>query len=198
MASAVAAREPTTWDAIADTDAERRCLAALRSAAAGTGTDSAMEAHTLRYWLLAERLAVNRSLLVDAEVLRCSAILHDIGIYDRVSRGGVYVSDGAAFARELLAPFAWSAERLRLCLNAIERHHELRPQWNAGPEVELLRRADLIEISGGLFGAGLEGAEIRAVFAAVPRHGFYRAVGKLVAGVARDRPLSLPRIFVRA
>lgn len=186
------------WDDLVSTDAERRCLEELRSAAAGTGTAETMEAHTLRCWLLAERLAVKRSLTIDAEVVRCAAILHDIGIYDGVSRGGVYVSDGAAYARELLAPFGWSADRLELCANAVERHHELRPQWKAGAEVELLRRADLVEVSGGLVRAGLERAEIRSTFAAVPRDGFYRGIGKLLVGVARDRPLTLPRIFLRS
>jgi hypothetical protein len=189
--------EMTTWDDLARTDAERRCLEELRAAAAGSGTAEAMEAHTLRCWLLAEVAARKRSLQVDAEVLRCAAILHDIGIYDGVGRGGVYVSDGAEFARELLAPFGWSAERLELCAIAVERHHELRSQWAAGAEVELLRRADLIEVTGGLVRPGLSRAEIRSIFRAVPRGGFYRGIGKLLVGVARDRPSTLPRIFVR-
>jgi hypothetical protein len=184
------------WDALAVTGAERRCLEQLLSAAAGTGTGEVMEAHTLRCWLLAERLALKRSLLIDPEVLRCAAILHDIGLYDRVSRGGVYVSDGAAFARELLTPFGWSEERLALCANAVEHHHELRPQWDAGAEVELLRLADLVDVTRGMVGAGLARAEISSIFAVVPRDGFYRGIGKLVVQMARERPLTLPRIFL--
>jgi hypothetical protein len=95
----------------------------------------------------------------------------------------------------VLAPFAWPQERLARCGEAIERHHALRAQWRLGPEVELLRRADLVDVSAGVVSYGLDRAWLRALFARVPRRGFYRGLGPLVVRMLRDRPLTAPRIF---
>lgn len=105
---------------------------------------------------------------------------------------------GTAAEREALAGRKdWPRGRQLLCLRAIERHHEVRSQWQAGAEVELLRRADLVELSGGLVSFGLERAWIRGLFAAVPRRGVYGEIGTLVARAARERPATLPLIVTR-
>lgn len=184
----------TTWDDRASTDATRRCLQELRDA---SGENDVFEHHGMRVALLCEAMAARRGLTLDTEVLDCAALLHDIGLYDGPSRGGVYVTDGALFAREVLAPFGWSEERLALCAEAIERHHEVRPQWSRGAEVELLRRADLIDLSGGLVRSGLPRAEVQTIMRAAPRNGAYRHIGALLGRALLQRPLTVPRIFVR-
>lgn len=183
----------TSFDDRVETDAERRCLEELRSITGGAG--GVMENHALRIVLLCERMAARRGVEVDREVLACAALLHDVGLYDRASRGGVYTEDGAAFARGVLEPFGWEPARLTLCLEAIARHHELRSLWAHGAEVELVRRADRVDVSGGLLRGGLPREEIQAVFDAVSRKGAYRHIGKLVGRVLLTRPLTLPRVF---
>jgi hypothetical protein len=97
----------------------------------------------------------------------------------------------------MLAARGWSGERLQRCLDAIELHHDLVPVWEAGAEAELMRRADLIELSAGVISFGLRRSWLRGLFAAVPRDGIYGEVGKMVAKAARERPLTLPLIFFR-
>ncbi len=86
---------------------------------------------------------------LDGELLLVAACLRDIGHDDGASRGGVDGTDADEFAIKLLKPFGWESGRLGRCLNAIERDHKLRSRWEAWTEVEPLRRADLIEVSGG-------------------------------------------------
>ena len=152
----------------------------------------------MRCFLISERQAADRDLMVDHEILLVAGLLHDIGLYDGASEGGVYVTDGRNFAERLLAGRpGWDARRTLLCLEAIERHHEVRPQWHAGPEVELMRRADMVELSGGLVNFGVSRGWIRGLWRAVPRDGLYGEVGKMVAKAARERPTSLPKILIR-
>ena len=181
---------------LVNTEAGQAALDALRTA---TGVeDGPMERHGMRCFLLCERQASDRGLIVDHELLLVAGLLHDIGLYDAASEGGVYVTDGAHFARRLLEDRpGWEGRRLELCLETIERHHEVRPQWDAGPEVELMRRADLIELSSGAVNFGVSRGWIRGLWKAVPRDGIYSEVGKMVAKSARERPTTLPRIFIR-
>ena len=63
--------------------------------------------------------------------------------------------EGAEFATELLRGHGWEEQRIRLCSDAIECHHQLRYQWQRGAEVELIRRADLVEVLAGRVRFGL-------------------------------------------
>ena len=156
-----------------------------------------MERHGIRVFRIAERLAAMRGEQPDRELLRCAGLLHDLGIYEGASRGGVYVHDGALFARELLGGPGWPEERLAVLADAIECHHELRPQWSRGVEVETVRRADLVEVTNCAVRFGIDRAWYRALCRELPRMGFYRELGGLVAGMLKERPLTLPRIFLR-
>ena len=180
-------------DEICATDAERACLAALRTL---TGErDGPMERHGLRVFFVADALAARRGSRVDRELLLCAGLLHDAGLLPGAATTDVYVRDARRYAEGVLAPFAWPAERLTLLGEAIERHHELRAQWRRGAEVELLRRADLLEVSGGLVRFGLSGGWVRGLFAQVPRRGMYPEIGRLLVRALRERPGTLPKIF---
>lgn len=187
---------PADADSLARTGAEVEALARLREVAGER--DGPMERHCVRCFLIAERIGRLRGESLDREVLFVAAILHDIGLYDGASSGGVYTSDGREFAAALLAGReGWGAERTRVCLDAIERHHELRSQWRAGVEVELIRRADLVDVSGGVVAHGAGRGWLRGLFRAVPRDGTYSEIGRLVVKAARERPATLPGVFVR-
>jgi HD superfamily phosphohydrolase len=156
-----------------------------------------MERHSLRVFAIASELAALRRTELDREVTFCAALLHDIGAYPSASRDGAYVEDGARFAAELLAPFGWTPKRLELCQAAIERHHELRDQSRHGAEVEMIRRADAVDVSAGLLSFGLPKAQRRAIFATIPRQGVYGEIWKIGKSIARDRPGTVLGVFRR-
>ena len=116
----------TSAEDLARTDSETAALAALRDAAGESG--GPMERHGIRVFLIADRLATAREAKVDREVLLIAGLLHDVGLYDAASHGGVYVKEGAEFTAELLRKQGWDEDRIQLCFDAIERHHELRTQ----------------------------------------------------------------------
>jgi len=163
-------------DELAKTDAERVCLAALREAT-GAGDDP-MERHCVRQFLIAERMASDRGLEVNRELLLCATFLHDAGLYDSVTTGDVYVADSRRLAERTLAPFDWPPERLALCLDAIEQHHAQRSRWKWGAEVELVRRSDLVELSRGLVNFGVSRAGSTSSSARFPASGLYRLIAR--------------------
>jgi predicted hydrolase (HD superfamily) len=185
----------TTADDLIRTDAERAALERLREITGQTG--GPMERHGLRVFLLADRLATARGAKVDREVLLVAGLLHDIGLYDEASHGGVYVTEGARFTADLLGEQGWSEERIRLCFDAIERHHELRSQWERGTEVELIRRADLVDLTSGLVRFDLSREWLRDLFRSVPRDGTYPTIGREVGRQLIHQPLQFARIFRR-
>jgi HD superfamily phosphodiesterase len=180
-------------DELASTEAERRCLEALREASGDV--NGPMERHCVRCFLLAERLAGRRGLEIDRELMLCASLLHDAGLYPAIGRGGVYTADGGAYARDLLEGVGWDEARAARCEQAIALHHDTREQLDLGAEVELMRLADRIEVLGGLVTEGLDRAEVREIFARIPRRGMYAHIGRLLAPIFVRRPLSLLKIF---
>jgi hypothetical protein len=184
-----------TAEDLVRTDSEGAALTRLREITGQTG--GPMERHGLRVFLIADRLATARQEEVDREVLLVAGLLHDIGLYDEASDGGVYVREGAEFTARLLETKGWDEGRIRLCFDAVERHHEVRPQWDRGIEVELIRRADLADLTSGLVGFGLGREWLRDLSRSVPRDGTYEVIGREVAKQLLHQPLQFVRIFRR-
>lgn len=182
-------------DTVCTTEAARACLAELRALCGEEG--GPLERHGLRVYEIACELGNLRELEVDREVLACVAWLHDAGLYPGVASKDTYVVDGRHLLERVVAPFEWAQERLALAGDAVERHHELRPQWDRGDEVELIRRADLVDVSGGVIRFGLDRAWLRDLAVRVPRAGLVREIAGLVGGALRTRPLTMLQIFVR-
>ncbi len=180
-------------DELVQTELERRCLTELR--AASGEVDGPMERHCVRCFLFVERLAERRALAIDREVCLSAALLHDIGLYDSVSHGGVYTDEGGALAERLFTQAGVGPARARLAADACTYHHALRDQSKRGAEVELMRLADRLELSGGLLRSGLSGEDVRSIFGRVSRAGVYGTIAGLVGHALRERPLSVPRIF---
>jgi HD domain-containing protein len=185
----------TTAEDLARTDSEVAALERLREITGQTG--GPMERHGLRVFLIADRLATARGAEVDREVLLIAGLLHDVGLYDEASHGGIYVLEGAEFTADLLREQGWDDDRIQLCFDAIERHHEVRSQWDRGAEVELIRRADLVDLTSGLVPFGLSRGWLRDLFRSVPRDGTYGTIGREVGRLLIHRPLTFPRIFRR-
>jgi hypothetical protein len=183
------------FERLISTDAERAALTRLRGAT-GT-TNGPMERHCLRCRRIAAEVARRRGWVIDGEVLTVAAILHDIGLYPDVSRGGVYTADGAELARTMLPEFGWTPERIARCAIAIDRHHDLRRQLIAGTEVEALRLADLIDLSGGVIRFGIDRSWLGNLNQEVPRRGLAGELRREVGRALRERPTTLPRIFLR-
>jgi hypothetical protein len=176
-------------DALVSTDAERASLDALRAAAGEE--DGQLERHGVRLFRLASALAPSG----DREVLLVAALLHDAGVLDAVRGPGPYVTDGRVWAEGILQPFGWEPERLRLCLDAIEFHHEMRRQDARGAEVEAIRKGDLVDVSAGLVRFGLPREVVRSAADGAPRRGFARALAGIVGGLVVHQPGTLLRIF---
>ena len=185
----------TTAEDLIRTETEGAALAGLREITGQAG--GPMERHGLRVFLVADRLATAREAEIDREVLLIAGLLHDIGLYDQASHGGVYVTEGARFTAELLRERGWDDSRIQLCFDAIERHHETRSQWQRGPEVELVRRADLVDLTSGLVTFGLPREWLRDLSRSVPRDGTYATIGREVAKQLIHQPLQFVRIFRR-
>jgi hypothetical protein len=180
-------------DDVASTEAEHACLVALRSAT--RTADGPMERHCLRVFVIAERLAEQHGRRIDREVLLCACLLHDIGAYGVAPEGDAYTSEGRRFAEQLLEPYAWPEIRVRACGDAIEHHHELSPMWELGPETELVRRADLVDVSAGIVAFGLPRGWLRGLFRAVSRDGIYGEIARIAASIVWERPETIPDIF---
>ena len=180
---AVSPNRPLTWrdirgttrrhaDELLATEAETAALNALRAA---TGeTEGGMERHTMRQYLIAERIADVRGIPYDRELLLCASFLHDSGLYGAASTGDVYIKDSARYARRTLEPFGWPDKRLRVCLDACEQHHAFTTRWWMATEVELVRRADLVEVYPELRRFGIPRSWLKQeLWHAVPRAGFW-------------------------
>jgi hypothetical protein len=180
-------------DELATTNAERACLQALRDATGAV--DDPMERHCVRQFLICERMAADRGLDVDRELLLCVCLLHDSGLYPSVSTGDVYIADGRRLAQRTLAPFNWDPNRMAKCLDAIEQHHSPRSRWDWGEEVELVRRSDLVELSRGAINFSVSRAWLRDLFRQVPRTGLYRLIAASLLHRDGRHPWNLVRIF---
>ncbi len=155
-----------------------------------------MERHCARAFLIAEELGRRGGRETDRELMLCAAWLHDAGLYPDAATSDTYVADGRHLAERMFeGSDGWPPERLERLGDAIEYHHELRSQWGRGVEVELMRRADLVEVSQGLVSFGLPRAWLRDLRRRIPAKGMLVEIGRLLIPVVRERPGTLPRIF---
>jgi len=127
------------------------------------------------------------------EKIAIASVFHDIGIW--TARTFDYLAPSVTLAREYLARsgrHSWNDEVTEMIL----QHHKLtayraRPDWI----VESFRRADWVDVSGGLITFGLRRSLVKTLQAQWPSAGFHRRLIALGLSRARSYPLSpLPMV----
>ncbi len=108
-------------------------------------------AHCLRVHALAEKLAREERLDYDAEILRLSALLHDIGLYRAYSlrEGANHVRRSLAVAVRLLRDGDFPPQATRIVLDAIEHHPPGAPSGRS-TEAVLLKDAVALDYLGSI------------------------------------------------
>lgn len=125
----------------------------------------------------------------DDEREKCviAACFHDLGLWTRNTLD--YLPPSVQLAHDWLRAHNrndW-CEEIGLM---IDEHHRLRPVRHATyPLIEAFRRADLVDFSLGLAGAGLERTFVAAVRAQIPNAGFHRRLVQLTLRQLRRDPL---------
>jgi hypothetical protein len=113
---------------------------------------------------------------------------HDLGIWS--DRTFDYLRPSMVRAAAYLKEHALDAWTPEVEL-MIASHHKLRRfSDDRYPLVEAFRRADLIDVSLGLFKFGLPGAYVREVKRRFPNHGFHKRLLQLAGGWAPRHPTS--------
>lgn len=74
----------------------------------------------------------------------------------------------------------------------------MRSQLGGGGEAESIRRADLVDVSGGLVSFGLGRSWLQNLNRAVPRDGLLGELRREVGRALRERPLTMAMIFWRS
>ena len=106
-------------------------------------------AHCLRVYALAEDLACSEGVSFDAEILRISALLHDIGLYKAYARRDPpdHAKRSAVVARRILNDADFPPQATRTAIEAIEAHPPGAPP-GPGAEATLLKDAVALDYLG--------------------------------------------------
>ena len=125
---------------------------------------------------------------LDRQKLAIAACFHDIGLWTAGTLDYLPPSIPPALAclRER-GDEAWSEEIALM----IGEHHKLRPVRDGRLAlVEVFRRADLVDFSLGLYGAGIDRRLIADVKAALPNAGFHRTLLRMAGAWLIRHPLN--------
>ncbi len=147
--------------------------------------------HCFRIWNFCLALAGEGG---EKEVkIAVATVFHDLGIWS--DRTFDYLPHSKKLAREYLEKTGrngWIDEIL--CM--IEEHHKLT-EWKGNQEwlVEPFRKADLIDISGGLIRFSMDDEFVREVLEEFPNEGFHKTLVRLALKRFRTHPFSpLPMV----
>jgi len=126
----------------------------------------------------------------DKTKLAIAAAFHDIGLWSAHTTD--YIPPSEREVNTWLAANGRQHWQEEIDL-MIRFHHKLRPfPEDRFPLVELFRKGDLVDFSAGVFKCGLPAADVRAVQAAFPNHGFHRFLLKGAREWFAQHPFSPP------
>jgi hypothetical protein len=146
---------------------------------------TAYRGHAYRVYNLARHLAGSNSR--DAELAIASAY-HDLGIWS--DRTFDYLGPSIARADRYVSEHA-PAVPLELVRQVIDNHHALRRiRVGLDPDLcEAFRRADLVDLTGGLYRAGLDRGFLRELVAVFPYAGFHGVLARVAWAWFLKHPL---------
>ena len=125
---------------------------------------------------------------VDLEKIAVAAVFHELGIW--TNKTFDYIAPSVALAREYLGAHnraGWIAEIERM----VADHHKItRSHANHDSLVEPFRRADWIDVTGGLRTFGVPRPFVESVFAMWPSAGFHWRLVELTLERLHTHPLT--------
>jgi hypothetical protein len=120
------------------------------------------------------------------EPIAIAAAFHDLGIW--VDRTFDYLEPSVRLAREHLLASGHAAWVPAVTAAILEHHRISRYRGAHDWLVEPFRRADWMDVTGGVVGSGMSRALFRAALARWPRAGFHRLLVRLAWRHARHHP----------
>jgi hypothetical protein len=120
------------------------------------------------------------------EKLAIAAAFHDLGIW--ADRTFDYLDPSVRLAREHLLASGRAAWVPEVSAAILEHHRITRYQGAGAWLVEPFRRADWMDVSGGLVASGLSRALFHVALERWPRAGFHRLLARLAWRHARSDP----------
>jgi hypothetical protein len=161
-------------------------LAVATEQAARERQSPAVIGHALRTVAYAHAIASLDDVEVDAELLWCTALLHDIGL-EHPERDRCFTVRGAVAARDIARQAHADPDTTELLGDAVCRH--LTPALDPGrfPLPYLVATGALVDILGRRL-EQLDRTFVDAVTAAEPRDGFARAIATVWKAEARSVP----------
>ena len=106
--------------------------------------------HCVRVHALAEELAAEEDLSYDAEILKLSALLHDIGLYKAYAMRDApnHARRSATVAERILRDGDFPSQAARIVMEAIEQHPPGTPLVTMAVEAKLLKDAIALDYLG--------------------------------------------------
>jgi hypothetical protein len=165
--------------------------AVLQAHASELGRDiTGYRNHTYRVANLC--LALSAGASGELEKIAIAAAFHDLGIW--AQRTFDYIQPSIDLASAHLSRTdrsAWVPEIAAM----IREHHKISPSQDASALVEIFRRADWIDVTGGVLTFGVPRRLIRDLYATWPDAGFHARLIQLALQRLRTHPLNpLPMV----
>lgn len=128
--------------------------------------------HASRVFSIAEKL--DKESVLDTRMLAIACAFHDLGIWTENTWD--YLNPSERLCSEYLRTHILEKESEEI-LSMIRNHHKLLPyKGKHSKTVELFRKADLIDFSGGLIRFGIPKKEYQELLTAFPSRGFHRVL----------------------
>ena len=123
-------------------------------------------------------------------------VFHDLGLW--TDHDLAYLEPSIRRAQEANEANGWDLDP-ELLRNLIYWHHKVFPFRGKNADiVNAFRKADWVDASGGVIRHGLTRAEVDAVSAAIPEHGFRDTLNRLAGDLAGGNTLKgLTRVLLR-
>jgi hypothetical protein len=147
--------------------------------------------HCRRLHRFATMLMKQRGLAFDADLAYVIAMWHDLGIVSEQDQGHNYLQRSRALFHRETQEVALGDVDLDVVDQCFLYNHRVLPVPELSPEAECFRQAVIIEHSRGLKRWGLDRAEVRAVYDALPRGNFDRVLLDFTWRTLRREPLTL-------